>query len=636
MRYLGRKAELTTILRGIGELPGRGARPGRPGRQRGAAGARGAARSAPRRARVGRARARRLAADAIDVTLPGSPAVAGRLAQPADPHDARDRGRLRRPRLPRHGGPRGRARLLQLHGAQPSARATPRGWRRTRSTSTRRRSTLSCAWTAAERSGSGRGDPLPPGPRTSSCAPTPRRCRCARWRRRSRRSSSSSRAAAIAATPSTRPTARCSTRSRASRSAGGHHARRPQGHARRVRAGDLRARARDALSPRLLPVHRAERRGRRLLLRVRRLGHACRRLARPDLQGDRLDRDPRLGDGRPERLRLRRGERLRPRARPGLRVRDGDRADRDAQARRPRPAQVLRERRPRAGAVPMRVPYSWLREYCDPGLDGRGARRARSRCGAPRSSGSRHVGPPSADGLRRRHAWSRSSSTPTPTGSASARSTPATARARSSAARRTSPPGRPSPVALPGAMMPGGEKLGQAKLRGVVSDGMILSEAELEIGEDADGIVVLRRRRRPGDAAGRGAAGRRAGARARGQLQPRRLPRRLRRRARGARDHRARRWPRRRGRATPRRRARARRRDYASVTVEVPGALPALHRARLHRRRDRPLAAVAQGAADGGRPAADQQRRRHHQLRDADDRPAAARLRPRQGARAAS
>ena len=46
-------------------------------------------------------------------------------------------------------------------------------------------------------------------------------------------------------------------------------------------------------------------------------------------------------------------------------------------------------------------------------------------------------------------------------------------------------------VALPGARMPGGEKLRKAKLRGVASDGMILSEIEIEVGEDADGIMVL-------------------------------------------------------------------------------------------------------------------------------------------------
>src|SRR5689334_5664584 len=36
--------------------------------------------------------------------------------------------------------------------------------------------------------------------------------------------------------------------------------------------------------------------------------------------------------------------------------------------------------------------------------------------------------------------------------------------------------------------MPDGTKLGKAKLRGVVSDGMILPEAELELGDDAAGI----------------------------------------------------------------------------------------------------------------------------------------------------
>jgi phenylalanyl-tRNA synthetase beta chain len=51
--------------------------------------------------------------------------------------------------------------------------------------------------------------------------------------------------------------------------------------------------------------------------------------------------------------------------------------------------------------------------------------------------------------------------------------------------------GQTVPVALPGAVMPDGTELGKAKLRGVESDGMILSEAELQIGEDAAGIAVL-------------------------------------------------------------------------------------------------------------------------------------------------
>ena len=66
-----------------------------------------------------------------------------------------------------------------------------------------------------------------------------------------------------------------------------------------------------------------------------------------------------------------------------------------------------------------------------------------------------------------------------------------------------------------------------------------------------------------------------------------------------------------------------------AVDVRDPEPVPALHRAAVRGRDDRPVAAVAEGAADGGRAAADQQRRRHHQLRDAADGPADARVRRR-------
>lgn len=47
------------------------------------------------------------------------------------------------------------------------------------------------------------------------------------------------------------------------------------------------------------------------------------------------------------------------------------------------------------------------------------------------------------------------------------------------------------PLATIGTTMPGGMEIGRRKLRGQWSNGMICSAAELEIGEDADGIMVL-------------------------------------------------------------------------------------------------------------------------------------------------
>jgi phenylalanyl-tRNA synthetase beta chain len=138
----------------------------------------------------------------------------------------------------------------------------------------------------------------------------------------------------------------------------------------------------------------------------------------------------------------------------------------------------------------MKVPYSWLREYCDPGI---GPRELAERLAMTGTEVERvtAVGPPAAEGFvvgrvleREEHPNAdRLSVCSVDTGDGEPRTI--VCGAPNVAAGQT------VPVALPGATMPGGAKLGEAKLRGVRSSGMILSAAELEISEESDGILVL-------------------------------------------------------------------------------------------------------------------------------------------------
>jgi phenylalanyl-tRNA synthetase beta chain len=138
----------------------------------------------------------------------------------------------------------------------------------------------------------------------------------------------------------------------------------------------------------------------------------------------------------------------------------------------------------------MRVPLSWLRTLCDPGLEPRelaerlsmtGTEVERvSPAGAPSPEGFvvgrvlEAVQHPNADRLR---------VCTVDLGEAEAETI--VCGAPNVAAGQT------VAVARPGAVMPDGTKLGKAKLRGVVSNGMILSETEMEVGEDGSGIAVL-------------------------------------------------------------------------------------------------------------------------------------------------
>ncbi len=137
----------------------------------------------------------------------------------------------------------------------------------------------------------------------------------------------------------------------------------------------------------------------------------------------------------------------------------------------------------------MRIPYSWLREWCNPGLSAEelGELLALRTTEVERIS---HLGPPSTDGfvVGRVAGVEKHPDADRLT----------VCRVETGDATRTIVCGAPNvaagqtvAVALPGAVMPGGEALGRAELRGVTSDGMILSEAELELGEDAAGIIVL-------------------------------------------------------------------------------------------------------------------------------------------------
>jgi phenylalanyl-tRNA synthetase beta chain len=138
----------------------------------------------------------------------------------------------------------------------------------------------------------------------------------------------------------------------------------------------------------------------------------------------------------------------------------------------------------------MRVPYSWLREYCDPGL---GPAELAERLAMTGTEVERvgTVGPPAPDGFvvgkvltREKHPDADQLSVCTVDVGKNEPRTIVCGAPNVDA-------GQTVPVALPGATMPGGQKLGEAKLRGVRSSGMILSAAELEIAEESAGILVL-------------------------------------------------------------------------------------------------------------------------------------------------
>ena len=138
----------------------------------------------------------------------------------------------------------------------------------------------------------------------------------------------------------------------------------------------------------------------------------------------------------------------------------------------------------------MRVPLSWLRKYCDPGLDAHALAERLAMTGTEVERVEHH-GVSELDRFvvgkvreQRRHPDAdRLSVCQVEIGGGEL--SQIVCGAPNVAAGQT------VAVAKPGAVMPDGTKLRKAKLRGQESNGMILAEDEVAIGTDHDGIMVL-------------------------------------------------------------------------------------------------------------------------------------------------
>jgi phenylalanyl-tRNA synthetase beta chain len=141
----------------------------------------------------------------------------------------------------------------------------------------------------------------------------------------------------------------------------------------------------------------------------------------------------------------------------------------------------------------MKVPVEWLREYCDPDLDVRGIEERLTMTGTKVEAIHHHgVGAPERFVVGRvltceRHPDAdRLSVCEVDLGSASPDGP-----AKIVCGAPNVAAGQTVAVACPGAVMPDGMQIKRAKLRGVVSEGMICAERELAIGPGGEGILVL-------------------------------------------------------------------------------------------------------------------------------------------------
>jgi phenylalanyl-tRNA synthetase beta chain len=146
----------------------------------------------------------------------------------------------------------------------------------------------------------------------------------------------------------------------------------------------------------------------------------------------------------------------------------------------------------------MRIPVSWLRSYCDPGLDAEALADVLTMAGLKLERLHRTgVGEPEAFVVGRvleveRHPDADRLTVCVVDDGANQPRTIVCGAPNVAG-------GQTVAVARPGAVMPDGSRLGEATLRGVRSSGMILAEDEVGIGEDHTGIMVLDDGARPGE-----------------------------------------------------------------------------------------------------------------------------------------
>lgn len=138
----------------------------------------------------------------------------------------------------------------------------------------------------------------------------------------------------------------------------------------------------------------------------------------------------------------------------------------------------------------MRVPLAWLREYCDPGLSAAEIAERLDLTGTELERIER-VGVGEADGFVVGKVLSAEQHPDADRLKVCQVDVGAGEPSTIVCGAPNVAGGQTVPVALPGAAMPDGTKLGKAKLRGVESHGMILAEDELGIGDRHSGIVVL-------------------------------------------------------------------------------------------------------------------------------------------------